>query len=294
MNPTTKNENKIINFIRFLRFLNSKTNTLYDEFHKQTELHELLQAESIQTLFQPILSLQKGSTLGFEILNRPQQTITFPTTEHFYDFVGKSREVFKIECFLRNLSFERFAKQVQTSCEHKNHLVFINIQSQVLGDPTYRSGITMDLLLKHNLSPFQVILELTEKEAILNYDQFQNIIEHYRQQGFRIALDDVGTGYNSLQTLIRVKPEFIKLDKSLIRNIDKHPEQQRLVKLLLDFARQVDTTIIAEGIETLSELSYLKDLGIHMGQGYALGRPQTELSNGRFPLPHSNKQKQLI
>ena len=175
-----------------------------------------------------------------------------------------------------------------------NHLVFVNIQSQILGDPTYQSGITLDLLVKHNLSPFQIILELTEKEAILNYNQFENIIDHYRQQGFRIALDDVGTGYNSLQTLIRVKPEFIKLDKSLIRNIDKHPEQQRLVELLLDFAMQVDTSIIAEGIETLSELKYLKDIGIHMGQGYALGKPQTELSNGCFPLPHSIIQKRLI
>ena len=135
---------------------------------------------------------------------------------------------------------------------------------------------------------------MTEKEAVLNYNQFENIIDHYRQQGFRIALDDVGTGYNSLQTLIRVKPEFIKLDKSLIRNIDKHPEQQRLVELLLDFALQVDTSIIAEGIETLSELKILKDIGIHMGQGYALGKPKTELCNGQFPLPHPIIQKQLI
>ena len=104
-----------------------------------------------------------------------------------------------------------------------------------MGDPTLSEWHHLDLLAKHNLSPFQIILELTEKEAILNYNQFESIIDHYRQQGFRVALDDVGAGYNSLQTLIKVKPEFIKLDKSLIRNIDKHPEQQRLVELLLDF-----------------------------------------------------------
>jgi EAL domain-containing protein (putative c-di-GMP-specific phosphodiesterase class I) len=293
MNPNNKN-NKMISFIHFLHFLNSKWTTLYDEFNKQKELQELMQTDKVQTLFQPILSLQKGSTIGFEVLNRPQKTKTFPTTEHFYDFVGKSSEVFKIERFLRNLSFERFAEQASTSSEHMNHLVFVNIQSQILGDPTYQSGITLDLLGKHNLSPFQIILELTEKEAVLNYNQFENIIDHYRQQGFRIALDDVGTGYNSLQTLIRVKPEFIKLDKSLIRNIDKHPEQQCLVELLLDFALQVDTSIIAEGIETLSELKILKDIGIHMGQGYALGKPKTELCNGQFPLPHPIIQKQLI
>ena len=167
MNPNNKN-NKMMSFIHFLRFLNSKRNTLYDEFNKQKELQELMQTEKVQTLFQPILSLQKGSTIGFEVLNRPQKTKTFPTTEHFYDFVGKSSEVFKIERFLRNLSFERFAEQANTSSEHMNHLVFVNIQSQILGDPTYQSGITLDLLVKYNLSPFQIILELTEKEAILN------------------------------------------------------------------------------------------------------------------------------
>jgi EAL domain-containing protein (putative c-di-GMP-specific phosphodiesterase class I) len=291
---TYNKKNKMMNFIHFLHFFNSKWNTLYDEFNKQIELKELMQTEKVQTLFQPILSLQKGSTIGFEVLNRPKKTKTFPTTEQFYDFVGKSSEVFKIEHFLRNLSFERFAEQVNHSGEYMNHLVFVNIQAQILGDPTFQSGTTLDLLAKYNLSPFQIILELTEKEAILNYNKFESIIDHYRQQGFRVALDDVGTGYNSFQTLIRVKPEFIKLDKSLIRNIDKHPEQQRLAELLLDFALQVDTSIIAEGIETLSELKYLKDIGIHMGQGYALGMPKTELLNGCCPLPHSMKEKQLM
>ena len=79
-------------------------------------------------------------------------------------------------------------------------------------------------------------------------------IEHYQQQGFRIAIDDAGTGYNSLQTLVRVKPEFIKLDKSLIRNIDKHPKQQYLVELLLEFALQSDTSIIARELRPFRKL----------------------------------------
>ena len=252
-----------------------------------------MQTEKIQTVFQPIVSLTEGSTIGFEILNRPQSTLLFPTTENFYDYVGKSSEVSMVERFLRNLSFERFAQQVKNSQDHKNQLVFLNIQPQVLADPSYQSGITLELLARHNLSPFQIVLELTEKEAIVNHDQFERAIEHYRQQGFRIAVDDAGTGYNSLQTLICVKPEFIKIDKSLIKNIDKHPEQQHLVELLLEFAYQSDTSIIAEGIETLAELRFLKKLGIHMGQGYALGKPRSELYNGNFPVSNPIVRKQF-
>jgi EAL domain-containing protein (putative c-di-GMP-specific phosphodiesterase class I) len=154
----------------------------------------------------------------------------------------------------------------------------------VLANPTYRSGQTLELLAKHNLSPSQIVLELTEKETVLDYNHFERIIDHYRQQGFRIAVDDAGTGYNSLKTLVYLKPEFIKIDKSLIRNIGNQPDQQHLVQLLLEFALQSETRIIAEGIETFSELRYLQKLGVHMGQGYALGRPNAELINGELPL----------
>ncbi len=163
----------MMNYIRFLRFLNSKWNILYEEYNKQKELQEIMHPEKFQTLFQPILSIKNGSTIGFEVLNRPQKDQIFPTTEHFYDFVGKSSEVNKIERFLRNLSFERFVEQVKHSGEHKDHLVFINIQSQVLCDANYQSGITLELMEKHHLSPFQIVLELTEKEAVLNDYQLE-------------------------------------------------------------------------------------------------------------------------
>lgn len=284
----------MLNLIRFFGFVHSRWSTLQVEFNKQKELQGLMQKEKVHTFFQPILSLEKGTTIGFEVLNRPETSPYFPTTEQFYDYVSKSSDVFMVERFLRNLSFERFSEQIKTSPIHKNHLVFLNIQSQVLADPSYQSGITLELLTKHKLSPYQIVLELTEKEAVLNKDLFEKMINHYRLQGFRIAVDDVGTGYNSLQTLVSVKPEFIKLDKSLIRNIDKHLEKQHLVELLLEFSLQSDTTIIAEGIESLSELRFLRSLGIHLGQGYALGKPMDYLSDGCIPIVNPAVQKQIV
>lgn len=275
--------NHLTNLFNFLLFLNAKKDSLYQDYKKSIELHELMQKGKVQTFFQPILALEEGTTIGFEILNRPQQTKLFPTTEAFYEYVGKSNDVFFIERFLRTLSLERFTNEAKHFKCDKDPLVFLNIQPQVLADPSYRSGITLEILEKYHLSPNQIVLELTEKEAVTNYSQFKRIIEHYREQGFRIAVDDAGTGYNSLQTLIYMKPEFIKLDKSLIRNIDVHQEKQYLVELLYEFALQSGTKIIAEGIECMNELHFLKDLGIHMGQGYALGKPKPELINGTLP-----------
>ncbi|MBS4191883.1 EAL domain-containing protein [Bacillus sp. FJAT-49705] len=286
--------NRLSNFFNFLVYLNTKKESLYQDYKKSIELQELMQRCKVKTVFQPILSLEEGSTIGFEILNRPQSTELFPTTESFYEYVGKSNDVFAVEQFLRNLSLERFSEQIINFKHHKEPLIFLNIQPQVLADPAYRTGITLELLAKYNLSPNQIVLELTEKEAVFNYKQFEIMIEHYRKQGFRIAVDDAGTGYNSLQTLVRIKPEFIKLDKSLIREINYHPEKQHLVELLMDFAIQSNTKVIAEGIEDASELKFLINLGVHMGQGFALGKPEPELVNGRIPISNTILQTQLV
>lgn len=277
-------KNLMINYINFLGFLKSNKDILFQEFKRKEELKVLLQAEKVITVFQPILSLEDGETVGFEILNRPQRTELFPTVENFYDYVGRSHNVLMVERFLRNLSLERYSEQIKSSPCHKDQLVFLNIQPQVLADPTYQSGKTLEMLAIHNLSPDKIVLELTEKEAVIDYNLFKKMIEHYRRQGFRIAVDDAGTGYNSLKTLIYLKPEFIKIDKALIRNIEQNPSQQHLVELLLEFALQSETVVIAEGIETLAELRFLKNLGVHMGQGYAIGKPMPILKHGRLPL----------
>ncbi|MEH7385007.1 EAL domain-containing protein [Bacillus sp. JJ1521] len=282
--------NHIRNLIQFLAFLKKKRGTLYQEYKRDEELKTLMHKSKVKTVFQPILSLEEGSTIGFEILNRPESTVHFPTTDTFYDYVGESSYVVKVEQFLRNLSIERFAEQVKNQKGYGNPLVFLNIQTQVLADPCWRSGITMELLQKHNLSPNQIVLELTEKQSVKNYNQFKELIEHYREQGFRIAVDDAGTGYNSLQTLVYLKPEFIKLDKSLIRKIHCHRENQHLVKLLVKYATQVGTQIIAEGIETAEELEFLQSIGVHMGQGFALGRPNQKLQQGSMPKVNMHHQ----
>ena len=279
--------NQITNLVKYVRYLHKHHNHFSQEFIKSEEFKGLIQKQKITTVFQPILSLKENETLEFEILNRPEPTPFFPTTDKFYDYVGQSETVFMVKAFLKDLSLERYSEQVKHTQKHDEKLVFINIQPQVLADSAYRSGKTLELLSKYNLSPSQIVLELTEKEAVIDYSRFEKIIDNYRQQGFRVAVDDAGTGYNSLKTLVYLKPEFIKIDKSLIRNIHNNPAQQHLVELLLEFAIQSKTDVIAEGIETLSELMFLQELGVSYGQGYALGKPNSLLSNGQLPLQPS-------
>jgi len=165
---------------------------------------------------------------------------------------------------------------------NKNFLVFLNIHPNVLLDKKYHSGETLQLLKELGIKPQQVVFELTERSAVIDFVEFERVLSHYRSQGYRIAVDDVGSGYNSLKTLIYLKPEFIKLDRSLIQFIDQNSEQQQLVTLLMKYAEQANTKIIAEGIERQEELDYLHRIGIHYAQGYAIGKPAKEIYMGKI------------
>ena len=207
-----------------------------------------------------------------------------PNTEYFYDFIGQTDHVFSFECFCRNLSLRRFIDRLTEEKRQGTPLIFINIHPNVLLDTSYHSGETLQLLNELGIEPRQVVFELTEKSAVTDFALFEKVLSNYRSQGFRIAIDDVGSGYNSLKTLIYLKPEFIKLDRSLIQNIDQNIEQQQLVSLIMEYAKQSFTKVIAEGIETINELKFIREHGVHYGQGYALGKPNEEVIPGKMPL----------
>ena len=253
-------------------------NTLYVKRLKLLE--KIIQNKDLHTYFQPIVDIQTMETMGFEALNRPEISDLFGNVDYFYEFVGQTDKVFLFECFCRNLSLQRFKGRLSGGMLRKDFVLFLNIHPNVLLDKSYHSGETLQLLKELDIKPQQVVFELTERSAVIDFVEFERVLSHYRSQGYRIAVDDVGSGYNSLKTLIYLKPEFIKLDRSLIQFIDKHCEQQQLVTLLMKYAEQAGTKMIAEGIERLEELDYLQQIGIHYAQGYALGKPTMDIQLG--------------
>lgn len=284
MNSVLSAEKKTFNFSSYLKYLinSKKADLLY--YRRFSELKKIMNHCSLDTYFQPIVHFESGETFGFEALNRPEASKLFPSTDIFYDFVGQTNIVFLFECFCRNLSLQRFIDRLRKESCKKNFVLFLNIHPHVLLDKNYHSGETLQLLKEIGIKPQQVVFELTEKSAVTDFQEFERVLSHYRSQGYRIAIDDVGSGYNSLKTLIYLKPEFIKLDRSLIQHIDQHLPQQQLVSLIIDYAQQSGTKVIAEGIERLEEIAYLKANGCHYGQGYAIGRPNKEIKVGKLPI----------
>ncbi|MBM7662970.1 EAL domain-containing protein (putative c-di-GMP-specific phosphodiesterase class I) [Bacillus mesophilus] len=278
--PSLAEETHLSLYLRYL-LKRGKEEILF--YKRLKELQKIIKNQDLSTYFQPVLDLKSGETIGYEALNRPTSKKVFTNTEEFYEFVGRSNQVFLFECFCRNLSLKRFIERLQKKADRGDSLIFINIHPNVLLDSNYHSGETLQLLSGLGIDPHQVVFELTEKSAVTDFALFEKILSNYRSQGFRIAVDDVGSGYNSLKTLIYLKPEFIKLDKSLIQHVDTNMEQQQLVKLIIDYAKQSSTKIIAEGIERVEDLVYVRELGVHFGQGYALGKPEEDVSEGKIP-----------
>lgn len=129
---------------------------------------------------------------------------------------------------------------------------------------------------KYNFPIEQIIFEITESEKVDDLAHVRNIVEYYRQRGFRTAIDDFGAGYSGLNLLAEIQTDLMKLDMALIRNIDQRRSSQIIVRGIMQVCRELNMQVIAEGIESYNEFSQLYDMGIELFQGYYFARPAFE------------------
>lgn len=133
--------------------------------------------------------------------------------------------------------------------------------------------------LKAGVPASDIVFEITERSDIENYQILQQIMKHYADQGYEIALDDVGAGHSGLNRVVNTTPDYLKADIELVRDIHKYKKKEIMMKLLLDYCNATGAILIAEGIETVQELECLHSLGVHYGQGFFLGKPERAFGN---------------
>jgi EAL domain-containing protein (putative c-di-GMP-specific phosphodiesterase class I) len=136
---------------------------------------------------------------------------------------------------------------------------------------TLRCDELLDLV--RSLPLHRLVFEITEHAPIDDYAEFIAVVRRLASTGVRIAVDDAGAGYSSLRHILNLRPQTIKLDMSLTRDLHRDTSRRALTAALASFAQQLDATVIAEGIETEEELEALERIGIEFGQGFLLGRP---------------------
>jgi EAL domain-containing protein (putative c-di-GMP-specific phosphodiesterase class I) len=152
-----------------------------------------------------------------------------------------------------------------------------------LAPPTVLSEGFDTLLAGRPLS--RIIVEMTEHAPVDDYDELCAVLRPHREQGLRVAVDDAGAGYSSLKHVLALQPDLIKVDMALVRGCDRDLARRTLLSALTDFAEATDCRLVAEGVETEDELRSVAACGVHLAQGYFLGRPSRHPEWTGFPMP---------
>lgn len=256
-----------------------------------TMLVPWLESTRFPVAFQPIVNLATHQTLGYEVLGRAPASLVrrgLPDTPlGLIELAHREGWLLRLEHAWRRSAVEAIALHAP---DH-NHLFFLNVDPRILDDPSFRPGTTQDLLERHGLPPHRIVFELTEAGAVHEVERVRAVIDHYEQQGFHIALDDVGSGFASLQALVHLRPGIIKLDQEIVRGLSRDPFRRALVEGIAGFCRRTRRALIAEGIESDEDLHALLELGVPFGQGYLLGPParHPRPSTATRPPSHRNE-----
>ena len=229
--------------------------------HSKARIRAMIDDKTLLAAFQPIHDLSDGSLIGVEALLR------FVSDDGAgADFWFKEAAAVGLAADLEFAALETTLAAVQDLPPHI--YVALNISPATCLDPRLpgflqASSVPLDRL----------VLELTERLEIEEYDPLISALAPLRRHGLRIAVDDAGSGFASMRHVLHIRPDIIKLDRSLIAGIDDDQGQRALGAAMVEFSKQISATLVAEGIETSAELAAVTGLGMTAGQGYHLGRP---------------------
>lgn len=219
--------------------------------------------------YQPIVRLNTRELVGVEALGRPSGAAAGMSVEGLFytaQRLGRTRD---IDWLCRRVGLER-ARGVRPGFQ-----VFINTSMAALLDPLHDVDQMLLLLQWVGRAPQDVVLELTERESVLDPARMVNVLAQYRAEGFRFAVDDLGEGRSGMEVVAAAMPEYIKIARRLVR--DDTLGSEAMIAAAVAFARRTGSAVIAEGIETTAELERMRAAGIDLGQGYLLGRPAFDL-----------------
>ncbi|MCP5067994.1 MAG: EAL domain-containing protein [bacterium] len=227
----------------------------------------MLLAGEVSSVYEPIVDVTTKTVFGYEALVRGPEGSVFRSPLALFDAAEEEDLIFELDCLCRRAGLEG-AIGIPAGTA-----LFLNIRPTTIHDPYFAPEELVHTLRRSKLRPTDVVFEISEQESIDNFDAFREVRDAYRAQGFRFALDDTGAGYASLQAVIELEPEFIKVDRALVTGLDTDPARKALLQALQAVAHTIGAKIIGEGLDTLEELEVLKELEISFGQGWLFGKP---------------------
>jgi len=230
---------------------------------KVADLRAALRDRAVYVDYHPIVVAGTREVFGYEALARGKMR-ALRSPEVMFEVAAEADLIWELSRLCRARAVEGMQSRLGPG-----ELLFLNVDPHDFADPVFNEEFESEIA-----DPRRVVIEITERTAIKDYPKFRERLKALRARGYRFAVDDAGSGYAGLGSIANLEPDFIKLDMSLINCIDTNFIKQNLVETMVRFANDQKAMVIAEGVERAEEFETVKQLGVHLVQGFYLHRPE--------------------
>ncbi|PVY76820.1 diguanylate cyclase/phosphodiesterase [Tamilnaduibacter salinus] len=259
---------------------------MYDDLAR--DLARILETGTVRTLFQPIVDTRQQQVFGYEALSRGPSDSLLHAAPLLFETAERCERTVELERACLRMAAATWASH---GIPHK---LFVNVSPALLMPPVFQKVRLRHLLEQHGLNPSDIVVELSERYPAIDLSTLRGSLSWLQEQGFAVAIDDLGSGYSGLKLWAELKPDFVKIDRHFIRGIDADLVKKEFVRSVVDLSRRLGCQLIAEGVETEAEQRVMTALGITYIQGFLYGRPAAipgadlaPLVRARPPAPKS-------
>jgi EAL domain-containing protein (putative c-di-GMP-specific phosphodiesterase class I) len=238
---------------------------------EQKEAVELIESGDLISYLQPIVDLRNDSIYGYESLLRTPASDTQISPGILFSTAAKTGLHSRLDQRAREAAIKARKEQVTGNIKS-----FINFLPSTIYNPEFCLRHTFQLVEKYEIDPSNLVFEVVETEKIIDVSHLKNVFSVYQREGMKVALDDVGAGFSTLDMLSTLRPDYVKIDRSYVSYCDQNKENQSFLNEAMHIASSLGITLLAEGIERQEELDYCLAAGIPLAQGYLIGKPAPE------------------
>jgi EAL domain-containing protein (putative c-di-GMP-specific phosphodiesterase class I) len=243
----------------------------YKDLIGANELSALINKGALTTHFQPIVDLKSNTIYGYESLARgvsDEGNLISP--DKLFKWAREGDMLFYLDRACRESSLKTAA------VKNIKNKVFINFIPTAIYDPEHCLQSTVKWAKQLEFDPKNIIFEVIESDHVEDLDHLKRILDFYKSQGFMVALDDVGSGYSSLNMIAKLLPDIIKIDRAIIDRIDTNEVNQSIFRAITQIAHENNIIVLAEGVERAEEVAFCSTNGADLAQGYYFGKPNSE------------------
>lgn len=224
----------------------------------------------IEPYFQPIMDLAGGRIVGYEVLSRLILPDKHLEAARFIEFAEKAGIIHRLDL----LVMEK-ALRAASVCEYDG-LVFINLSPRALALANFMQELKR-MVAECDIDPARVVFEITERDTLRNLSTLEHLVAELKLAGFKLAIDDFGSGFSSFQYLRRLPLDFLKIEGDFVANMLDNDKDRAFVQSIYQLAMGLGIRVIAEHVESREVLEALREMGVELGQGYYIGRPDKTL-----------------